>query len=306
MMQHHQTGKIRKAFTLIEMLVVLLIIGLLAAILFPVLTSAKEKGYQASCATGLHQIYLAVALYKNDEGGYPASLGDLLPNTDDLASYTSLTAGTPSLNSGGKGYFKGGNDALICADDDTLQITDGSGKNLTRSSYGDTSTDTTAGPQDDFGRFVWNYWGYRAKADTSPCSATDVSGCMGTEYKTSELKPYGSTFLADGYVAIFSAAAQNRFWVDPTAAYDITNNPIDITKLPRLANRYAPPDTIITHCVYHRLPTSNTDAAYDIYNADGSGNGAKDIILRLDGTAKVLDVTTDTFVNQEGWTLQRF
>lgn len=303
MMQRHQTGKIRKAFTLIEMLVVLLIIGLLAAILFPVLTSAKEKGYQAGCASNLHQIYLAVTLYKNDEGGYPASLGTLLPNTDDLASYTSLTAGAPSLNSGGKGYFKGGSDALICSDDDTLPIPDGTGKNLTRSSYGDTSIDTTAGPQDDFGRFVWNYWGYRAKADTSACSATDVSGCMGTEYKPSELSPYGSTSLAANYVALF--AASNRYWVDPAAAagYDAVNNPVDITKLPLLANRFAPPNTIITHCVYHRLPTSNTDAAYNIYS---NGQGAKDIILRLDGTAKVIDVTTDTFVNQEGWALQNF
>ena len=305
-MQRQQTGKRRKAFTLIEMLVVLLIIGLLAAILFPVVNGAKERAYQSSCATNLHQIYLAVRLYREDEGGYPASLGALLPNTDDLASYTSSTAGTLSLNSGGKGYFKGGGDALICADDDTVQITDASGKNLTRSSYGDTSTDTSAGPQDDFGRFVWNYWGYRVKADTGTCSATDVSGCMGTEYKTSELNPYGSTLLADGYVTLFSNASQNRFWIDPTAAYDATNNPIDVTKLPRLANRLAPTDTIITHCVYHRLPTSNTAAAYDVYNADGSGNGAKDIILRLDGTAKVLDITSDTFVNQEGWALQRF
>jgi len=290
-MQRHQTGKIRKAFTLIEMLVVLLIIGLLAAILFPVVNGAKEKAYQASCASNLHQIYLAVELYKNDEGGYPGSLAALLPNTDYITNYTSATAGNAALNSGGKGYFKGGLDALVCSDDDTLPITDGSGKSLTRSSYGDTSVDTTAGPQDDFGRFVWNYWGYRAKADTSPCSPTDVSGCMGTEYSGDPLDISGT-----GYAAVFSDV---RYRVDTSDA----SSALDITKLPRLENRFAPPDTIITHCVYHRLPTSSTDAAYNIYS---NGQGAKDIILRLDGSAKVLDVTTDTFVNQEGWALQNF
>jgi len=287
-------------------LVVLLIIGLLAAILFPVVNGAKEKGYQASCASNLHQIYLAVELYKNDEGGYPGSLAALLPNTDYIANYTSATAGNAALNSGGKGYFKGGLDALVCSDDDTLPITDGSGKNLTRSSYGDTSADTTAGPQDDFGRFVWNYWGYRAKADTSPCSATDVSGCMGTEYKTSEIVPYGNTFLAAGYESVFSA--QNRYLVDPTQSYNSSSNPVDVTKLPRLVNRFAPPGTIITHCVYHRLPTSSTDAAYNIYS---NGQGAMDIILRLDGTTKVVDVTTAAFVDpnntgDQAWVLQNF
>jgi len=54
------------------------------------------------------------------------------------------------------------------------------------------------------------------------------------------------------------------------------------------------------------LPTSNTSDAFDIYNTGGSGQGAKDIILLLDGSTKVLDVTTDAFVNQEAWAVQRF
>jgi prepilin-type N-terminal cleavage/methylation domain-containing protein len=303
---------LRKAFTLIEMLVVLLIIGLLAAILFPVLKSARESGYQAACATNLHQIYLAVQLYKTDEGEYPASLGSLLGDTDNLADYTTAgsNAGSPALNTKGKGYFKGGKDALICADDDTAA-------ELPRSSYGDLSTDVTTslGPTDDFGRYVWNYLGYRVQADKGTCSDTDVSQCLGTAYTATS---YGSATCPtlfsnncapDNYAAVFQTTQVNGkypYLIDPGAAWDATTNPVDITKFPRLINRFAPPNTIITQCVFHRLPTTNVVGNYDIYNADGSGQGAKDIILRLDGTAKVIDVSTANFATGEDWAVQKF
>lgn len=54
------------AFTLIELLVVIAIIAVLAAILFPVFAQAKAAGKKATCISNLHQVGLAIAMYRTD------------------------------------------------------------------------------------------------------------------------------------------------------------------------------------------------------------------------------------------------
>jgi prepilin-type N-terminal cleavage/methylation domain-containing protein/prepilin-type processing-associated H-X9-DG protein len=53
-------------FTLIELLVVIAIIAILAAILFPVFSRAREKARQASCQSNLKQLSLGVLMYIQD------------------------------------------------------------------------------------------------------------------------------------------------------------------------------------------------------------------------------------------------
>jgi prepilin-type N-terminal cleavage/methylation domain-containing protein/prepilin-type processing-associated H-X9-DG protein len=59
-------------FTLIEILVVIAIIALLAAILFPVFARARENARRASCQSNLKQLALGMSMYLQDvDGVYP-------------------------------------------------------------------------------------------------------------------------------------------------------------------------------------------------------------------------------------------
>ena len=66
MKMKRSTGIRGDGFTLVEILVVLGIISLLAALLMPVLGSAREKSRAAMCLSNLHQLYEAGAMYASD------------------------------------------------------------------------------------------------------------------------------------------------------------------------------------------------------------------------------------------------
>ncbi len=280
----------RKAFTLIELLVVLGIIGLLAAILFPAFRRAQEGGAQANCASNLKQIYQAVELYRQDEKYYPSSMAFLLSNDFKIDGGTA--GGDP--NTDGTGFFKGGRDALVCNNDD-------SDASQVRSSYGDISYDITAGATDNMSRYLWNYWGYRA-VDGTNCTAANVSECAGTAFVNAT-----ATKTAEGGIgwdATLLMDPTNLFNSRLSTAYDNTR-PENVLKY-SLANRFAPTSTIITHCIYHRLPTAGgkISAPFEVTTDPTNGGLARDIVLRRDGSAKVLDISK--FHANGNWAKQNF
>ncbi len=66
--------KSNRGFTLVEMLVVITIIGILAAIAIPNMTKARNKAKESEVKAALHVIQEAIERYNTDEGEYPAYL----------------------------------------------------------------------------------------------------------------------------------------------------------------------------------------------------------------------------------------
>ena len=89
----------KRAFTLVELLTVIAIIAVLAAIIFPVMSSVKEKARQSTCMSNLRQIGQAMQIYKMDNKKYPDILGAAIGY--DPNNPTELLPFQNRMNSGG-------------------------------------------------------------------------------------------------------------------------------------------------------------------------------------------------------------
>ena len=67
----------RKAFTLIELLIVIAIIAGLLGITLPAIRLCKQRVLSLSCASNLHQLSMSLNAYANDCASYPYGFSDL-------------------------------------------------------------------------------------------------------------------------------------------------------------------------------------------------------------------------------------
>src|SRR5271166_4275484 len=85
--------RVQTGFTLVELLVVIAVIAILAALLLPALSQAKQQAYSTKCKSNLHQTGLALKMYVGDSRGQFPFYCDPLGGDkwqDDLANYSPL------------------------------------------------------------------------------------------------------------------------------------------------------------------------------------------------------------------------
>ena len=76
----------KRAFSLIELLIVIAVIAILAALLFPVLSSAKARAQRTVCINNLHEINLGIHMYLDDQ--YNGSPGNTNATHSPFVSWT--------------------------------------------------------------------------------------------------------------------------------------------------------------------------------------------------------------------------
>ena len=70
------TSRFGKGFTLLELLIVVAIVGVVAALLLGAAARAKAKAQQAACQSNLRQLALAMRMYQDDSAGrFPVTPG---------------------------------------------------------------------------------------------------------------------------------------------------------------------------------------------------------------------------------------
>lgn len=262
----------QSGFTLVELLTVIAIIAILAAIIFPIMSSAKASARKTQCISNMEQIFQAEQLFKQDEHRY----------SDFIAGPVSWrTPGDAYSLNDSKGVLQNG--TLVSLYPEYIKAVTDLKCPLSRA----TSRDIQVDPMYD----VLNGMDWTGRTPPLRSVGEDLgSGNVPFNlYKgcTYDVQlPKGAVDYEVHYSTVWSS--EDSVTVSGSISDQSMREAALATIERQLRWRTPPSDTVITWCSLHR------DTA-----ADGTpNNGSKDIVLFMDGNVKSLPSTA---LRDAGW-----
>ncbi len=166
----------------------------------------------------------------------------------------------------------------------------------------------------DWGRLSWNFWGYddwgqgfRTESEALTYFGALPAASSKLLLRNPDKQPTGYETPTASTLGYKAATVYNKTPYFNPRGFVVDDGTTTTYEEPRAANMFkyslsnpqAPLGTIITHCAFHRLQTARnviSAGAAQLYDpatkaAGSDGTGARDIILRLDGTARAYDVS---------------
>ncbi len=130
-----RVGVVRPAFTLVELLVVITIIGMLVALLLPAISAAREHGRRTQCTNNQMQLGVAMRAYESQHNAFPgwrntvtgnssqvSWVAMLLPNMERNDLWQKVITNTPPAT-----YGQNTLKLLVCPSDPPSSATNGPG-----------------------------------------------------------------------------------------------------------------------------------------------------------------------------------
>jgi prepilin-type N-terminal cleavage/methylation domain-containing protein len=261
----------RRGFTLVELLTVIAIIAILAAIIFPVAGTVRENARKSRCMSNLSQIFVALQSYKEDYRAYPPVLGAYAVDANGNLTCNPAQAVPFNLAPKPLGTYLKNDEIFYCPNnpiDDKRIITQAVYPQRARACAGQP---VRLRPGDNSSPIVcfYRYDSYSTGASRSPTDMNCATRFSGPIRQLNQLENQlngGTTNYGVGYF-------------DGTIGPKPTDNPRQLG--------YRNPDTtaVVTWCSYHRS-----------YNGNVPTRARSDLVLFLTGNVKPVDSSHDVRV----------